>query len=227
MDIGGHLWDLLPNAEWDLVKWLFNRVMGAGVLTALTGVVQKIKTGSLDWWILGVIFVLSTVLSAVGESGGRGKIVEHTQSSSVNLHVWPPQEGPLYVTYWGQGREQNSAAVDLYTYPLIDGHAEKRNEYYLLLLCRWADRSVDEYEDRSIQKSGQFRITGDTISIEMKLSDQFLSTPHAELGYYVLVVPYAVSPSDIASLQGALRAGGHIIARRQSYFSRTSPGSVR
>jgi hypothetical protein len=59
MDFKKLLWDWIPNAEWDLFKWVIGKVAWASMVAALAGVIQKIRNGVLDWWVLGAVFVAS------------------------------------------------------------------------------------------------------------------------------------------------------------------------
>lgn len=61
MDIKKHLLDMLPNAKWDLLKYAL-LMAGPSMSTAFVGIVQRVKEGELDWWILGSVFVVSSVV---------------------------------------------------------------------------------------------------------------------------------------------------------------------
>jgi hypothetical protein len=57
MGIGEFLWEMLSNAAWDLVRWLYEHAGKLGVFTVLVGAYQKVRNGSLDWWFLAIIFL--------------------------------------------------------------------------------------------------------------------------------------------------------------------------
>lgn len=59
MDFKKLLWDWIPNAEWDLLKWIIKQGAWASMIATLVGFVEKIRSGALDWWVLGTVFVAS------------------------------------------------------------------------------------------------------------------------------------------------------------------------
>ena len=57
----GRQWDdIRGNLKYDVIAWVVRRLLGVGVITALVGLWQKLRHGSLDWIVLGLLFLLSS-----------------------------------------------------------------------------------------------------------------------------------------------------------------------
>lgn len=80
MDFNKLLWDWIPNAQWDLIKQIAKWLAGAGIVAVLTGVAQRIRSGALDWWILGTVFAVSVgvlyLTTTTTESSSRSRRIE-------------------------------------------------------------------------------------------------------------------------------------------------------
>ena len=166
---------------------------------------NQIGFSSSEWWDLIRGSLISLALFA-----GIFLTVAflHTEPApSTNSGVPLPVGGFSYLTHWGMGKEKYTAAATIDTRPLI----AVRNAYYLLLLCRWEDNSVDAFSDTNILKSQEFSITGEDTAIEMKMPKRFADSYRDRLHYYLLLIPRGVPLSDIANIQGALGRGGLIL----------------
>lgn len=90
--------------------------------------------------------------------------------------------------------------------------------YRIFVSCRVGDSHIDALEDARIIKSATFPIDGQIKTIQVELTQEFLTRlmPHGEVQIFLVVVPPSVTPesisklSDVASRGGVVWVGGGI-----------------
>jgi hypothetical protein len=95
MDTGdNHLWGILSNAEWDFLKWVFRHIAWATVISVPSAFIQEVRSGALDWWVLGTVFFASLFILYMTSEGPRSMTTPVAVSSPAPLSVVPSPNTP-------------------------------------------------------------------------------------------------------------------------------------
>jgi hypothetical protein len=90
-----------------------------------------------------------------------------------------------------------------------------RDNFYIMIILRVLDNSVEALDDARLSKSATFEITGDVRAIEMPLTEVFFDRAeragrlgNGNIGLNLVLIPKNISPDQIVTMRDVTRLGG-------------------
>src|ERR1700730_8153583 len=98
------------------------------------------------------------------------------------------------------------------------GLPKQREKFNLMLLVRVPFGNVDPFHDTDIEKSTLYTISDYSITLSLKLSEEFVrrvtATNPMATELNLIMLPISFVPDQVLSLSNVSRLGGKILSRR-------------